>query len=337
VTKEGYSLEQARSFYRELDDDERQLIHQRYERFSALSPEERDDLRLRSRNLERISEASQNQSMPPELATKLKELSPRDRKRFRQSLLSEELREKGRKLLDSMPENSRRELEETTGARERAAFMLRYKQVNIARILQEMIRRAGRRLDVPKEETQRILALTKGDRLRAFLELNVGLTEEELLRIGLPFGITPEQWEKWRKLSAEDFFAEVVQHRERKRWKRRANRRRVQMGGDYPEPDADRLAGLVQLLEAVRKRPRDFVELADLDRGSERRLELGKRKRALCTEAIKTAKLAVPGLIAEIEYMNAGTFFGFVRSIIDDAGGPQLIQEWSGVELREPR
>lgn len=337
LTKEGYSIDQARTYYADLNDEERHQIHERYERFSSLTQEERDDLRLRGRNLARISKESESKPMPLELATELEKLSPRDRRRFQQSLLKEELREKGREFLSNMPEQSRKELKKTKGARERAAFMRRYKHANVMRIIDEMIRRVGKRLDVPVEETQRILSLRKGERLRAFLELNVGLTEEELLRTGLPFGINPEQWEEWRKLSAEDFFAAVVQHRESKRRERRTRQDKRNEDRIYAEPEPARLAALVQLLQAVRKRPRDFVELADLKRGSQLRLELGKRKRALCLEAIESVSLIPHDRLTEVAYLNSGAFFALVRSIIDEAGGSARIEEWSGLELRRKR
>jgi len=215
--------------------------------------------------------------------------------------------------------------------------MRRYKHANVTRIIDEMIRRVGKRLDVPVEEIQRILSLRKGERLRAFLELNVGLTEEELLRTGLPFGITLEQWDEWRMLSAEDFFAAVVRHRETKRRERRAKQASRNESKKYSEPEPAKLAGLVQLLEAVRKRPRDFVELADLQRGSQLRLELGIRKRALCLEAIRLANLLPRDRLTEVQYLGSGAFFGLVRSIIDEAGGSERIVEWAGVELRARR
>ncbi len=329
MIKEGYSIEEARTHYIGLEDDERELIHKRYEHFSSLTQEERDDLRLRGRNLARISEASESEPLPPELASELEKLSPRERRKFRRSLLTEELREKGRKLLRSMPERSQRELKESKGPRERAAFMRRYKNTNVTRIIDEMIRRTAKRLDVSAEETQRIFALPKDERLRAFLELNVGVTEEEMLRNGLPFGITPEQWEVWRELSAEEFFAAVVDHREKKLRKRRKKQKGAEGAEALEKPEAQRLAGLKDLLEAVRKRPRDFVELADLERGRELRLELGKRKRSLCTQAIRKASLVRRDKLTEIEYLSDGAFASLVRTIIDEAGGPDRIDEWS--------
>ena len=329
VIREGYSIEEARTHYIGLEDDERELIHKRYEHFSSLTQEERDDLRLRGRNLARISEASKSEPLPPEVATELEKLSPRERRKFQRSLLTEELREKGRKLLRSMPERSQRQLKESKGPRERAAFMRRYKNTNVTRIVDEMIRRTARRLDVSAEETQRIFALPKDERLRAFLELNVGLTEEEMLRNGLPFGITPEQWEVWRELSAEEFYAAVVDHREKKLRKLRKKKRRLEGDEAVKRPEAERLAGLKNLLEAVRKRPRDFVELADLERGRELRLELGKRKRSLCTKAIRNASLVRRDQLTEIEYLSDGAFASLVRTIIDGAGGPDRIDEWS--------
>ena len=327
--EEALSIEEARLRYMSLDDSERALIHERYEHFSALTPEERDDLRLRGRNLARISKETESQPLPPEVTTKLQELTPRERRQFERSLLREELREKGRRILETMPENSRKELEGADGVRARAAFMRRYKHENINRILNEMISRMGRKLEVPEEEVQRILSMRKGDRLRAFLELKVGLTEEELIRLGLPFGITPEQWEEWRTLSGEEFFAAVVRHREEKQRQRVARRLRNSKDKDFARPTDEKLASLVRLLEAVRKRPRDFVELADFERGRERRLELGKRKRALCEEVLRSGSLLSGANFTELAYMSDSAFFGLVRRVIAEAGGPERIEAWN--------
>lgn len=326
--EEALSIEEARDRYMSLDDSERALIHERYEHFSALTPEEREDLRTRGRNLARISRETESQPLPPEVSTKLNELPPQERRKFQRSILREELREKGRRFLEAMPENSRKELVDADGARARSAFMRRYKHENINRILNEMISRMARKLEVPQEEVQRILALRKGERLRAFLELNVGLTEEEMIRVGLPFGITPEQWEEWRNLSGEEFFAAVVRHREEKQRQRLARRMRKSAGGQFEKPSPEKLTSLIDLLDAVRKRPRDFVELADFERGRERRLELGKRKRALCEEVLRSGALLSGANFTELGYMSDSAFFGMVRRVIAEAGGAERIEAW---------
>ena len=324
---EAFSVEEARDRYYSLDPEERDRIHASYEQFKALSADEQDDLRDRAKNLARLSRQVES-DLPEEVARELAERTPRERRRHLRQFLRAQAKDHGMRLRERMPETSVRELEEKRGVHERAAYLKRYKRENLNRVIGEMVRNAGRKLDVPADRIEEIANReSMADRMRGLLELNVGLTEEEVLAMGLPFQITPQQWSEWQSMPEEEFFHAVLLHRSRLTAKRQQAEGRV-----IERPSDKEVRALNRLVKTVRKRVTDFIELDDLN-PRRARIRLEKRKRSICFRIIRDAELQSAHLISELEVMNDADFYSRVREILMHHGGPQQITAWAA-ELR---
>lgn len=326
-----FTMEEARARYLALDEAERLLIHERYAQFSSLDEVEREDLRRRARNLARITAEVESQPLPPAVEQQVQKLSPRKRREFERDLLAADLKERGLELRSKLPETTARELQQESGPRQRAAYMRRFKHQNMNRVVREMVKRQGKRLGMAAADVERVLALPRGERWQAFLDFHSDKSEEEILSAGLPFGIRTEQWRSWQELSDEQFFAQIVKHREAMSRLNEEN----QGAREFEKPEPKQLTGLVNLLAAARKRMRDFVRVADVSR-EERRDMLRQRKRDLCFRYINNGELMPYGVIEEMRYMSGDDFSTIVRRILMKYGGPDRILEWASEDGIEP-
>jgi hypothetical protein len=134
------------------------------------------------------------------------------------------------------------------------------------RVTRYMIERLGARLGLAPEEIENLKQQPEDQRAARVLELRQRLTRAEARELGLPPGLTQEQWESWLELPPQEFFERLAEHvRERQLAGAdpgigRGGARRTGAAG-LP---LERIRALRRLQEVAQPDPEDLVELADL-------------------------------------------------------------------------
>jgi hypothetical protein len=297
--RQAPSLESLRARWERFTPEQKERARARYERFLAMSEEERDQLKQSARRLRERSERVQNElqaSAPGRLA----ELDPENRRTIVREIVAEQSRELGARIRTRLPGHWIERIEKAR-PEDRARFLREFQIQQRSRVARYAIGELGRRLELPKEEIVRMQALPAEGRANAVLELRQRLSEREVNEHGLPPGITPEQWDTWISLSPEEFF-EVFQ----RYWLSRV---------------AEKRAGATRaLLEAARPRPEDALALADLT-APERAARLAEAKRARCLKVIREYELLVPTEIEALAAKDQRAFFEGVRRLLGPPDG----------------
>ena len=324
---DGAGLEHARQRFASLTSGERATLRERYETFKSLPDAEQDALRRRARNLARLDEEVM-QSLPQDVSEQLASLPPLKQREIRRDMLISEARERGRRVREKLPPEELARLRRAPSASERAGFLQEFKHRNVDRFVSATLERLGPRVGIDEARLAALRALPREERVRELIAWTSELSEEDVVRWGLPFRISREQWAQWRDLSPEAFFTELMRHREaliaereRTRW------RELRQVGTSPRSalDPEYIAGLRELLGAARARQhRDQVEFAHLSQ-PERRIRLSQLKRDRCMAVITDRSLLSLGELEELRYLPEGEFFATVRRLVEP-----LFDEQSG-------
>jgi len=336
-------LQQARERWDELSPKDRQRVRANYRRWKAMSEEQRKELRHRAQRLKREREEVERQ-LPPDVKHDLAQLDSRKQRQVLHDLAEARVKESGRRIRSKMPRDFVKRLEQAPPA-ERPELLRKFKRTQRGRVSHAAVELLGRQLQLPPAEIHELQALPEDQRARAVLELRQRLTERNLPEGGLPHGLTWEQWDEWSDLSPTEFFARIVEFRER-RVDSLAERRSARGPGTVqrgpvgpntgrpgrspearPRPDPARVARrdaplprvLKRLAEAVNPDPRDALELIELSR-PERKEGMARRRRHRCMQLILGEHLLPEKRVRELEQLSNEEFFDLVRQILVHTG-----------------
>ena len=295
-------LDATRRRWERLTPEQRAQLAERYERFRAMAPEAREELRERAVNLEAL-EQRLCRRLTDEERLRLEVLSPARRAEVLGELVRNELETQGERLLWHLPEDLRDRFENAS-EEDRLLHFKRFKGAVRERMSLSALRTLARELELPREELQGLLALPGPARVEAALELGKRLGRREVEQGGLPAGLTLERWHEIEALPPADFYQEVV----------RLSGRPQPFG---PPPDAEPNAR--RLREALRPSREQILEHADLPR-EERLRAIRVDQRPRLTELVRQSGLLTPAQMAELEAMPDGLFYAEIRRVARERG-----------------
>lgn len=289
------TLDAARARWERLSPEEKARLQKNYERYRALSEEERRSLADRARVL-RDERERVGQDLPQKTRERLQQLDPDTRREVMRDMVEGEVRERGARIREKMPDAWIQRLEQAR-PEDRARFLAEFQRRARERVTLAAIDKIGRKLDLPREETERLKTLPSEQRMTELLELKKRVSARDAERFGLPEGITQAQWNEWQALPPAEFFERM------QRWRR--DRETDQHRG--PEGQA-----LRELGQAMRPRPDDWIDLASLSQG-ERHLRISHLRRERVVEVIRARGLIAPEEIAQLERLPEGAFVRTLR------------------------
>lgn len=303
---ESPTLASARARWERFTPEQKARARDRYERFLALSEEEREQLVESARRLRERGDRVQRE-LEEKRDPRLANLGEDSRRALVREIVEDESRALGARIRGELPENLLARLE-SAKPEERARFFRDFRVQQRDRVARYAIGVLGKELALPESEIRRMQALPGPERGTAVLELRKRLSEKDVRISGLPPGITKEEWDAWLELPPEEFFVVLQRYRES----------RIEKHG--------RDQGLRALAEAARPRAEDLLALADLPPG-ERLARVRSERRARCTEALEKGKLVPATELAELEQKSDAEFFRAVRRLLwrsDRAPGADL-------------
>jgi hypothetical protein len=289
------TLESARARWERLSPEDKARLQQNYERYRAMSEEERRTLAERARVL-RDERERVNAELPPQTRERLQKLDPDTRREVMRDMVEGEVRERGARIREKMPDAWIQRLEQAR-PEDRARFLADFQHRARERVTLAAIDKIGRKLDLPREETERIKALPGDQRLAQLLELKKRMSARDAERFGLPDGMSPAQWNEWQALPPAEFFERM------QRW-RRERESEPRRG---PEGQV-----MHELVQAMRPRADDWIDLASLSQG-ERRLRISHLRRERVVEVIRARGLLAPDEIDALERLPDGAFVRALR------------------------
>jgi DNA-binding transcriptional MerR regulator len=200
---------------------------------------------------------------------------------------------------------------------DRARFFAQYQRRMRERVTRYMIERLGARLGFAPEEIESLKQQPEDQRAGRVLELRQRLTQAEARELGLPPGLTQEQWESWLRLPPQEFFERLAEH-VRERQLAGADpgigRGGARGGGAHGLPLA-RIRALRRLQEAAQIEPADLVELAD-EAPDVRRQRVEERTRQRCLAILDEGELASPEELERWRRMDAPAFAGALEELL---------------------
>lgn len=304
--------ESAVQRWRELSPAERERLRQRYEHYRALSDAEKFELGVRAHHLKETCARVQRE-LPRDAHERLGQLSPERQRELVRDLVQGEARDVGARIRGRLPEEWVAKLEKAS-PEERAQFLVDFKRHQRGRMLHFSLQEFGRRLNLPQEEIDRYKALPQDERRAKVFELRKRVAGIDAQDHGLPPGITPAEWDAWQDLPPEQFFLKMTEHSRRQSRGREPGEVAAEGDREFARMLAPEEA-LARLAEAVRVRPDEVIDLAELT-PEERHTRIFETTRARALAIIVAERLLPPERIQEIATASPPIFFAHVRRLL---------------------
>ncbi len=312
--KDTPTLQSARARWERFSPEEKERARANYERFIALSEEEREQLVERARRLHVRVDRVQGELMQ-NAHERLAGMDPEKRRVLVREIVADESREVGARIRGRLPENWLERLEKAR-PQDRARFLRQFQLQQRDRVARYAIGELGQRLGLPPDEIERMQRLPGEERGQAVLDLRKRLSAHDANESGLLPGITREQWDAWLALPPEEFFEVIQRYRQSRMWHAETARERP-----TPDPRDERNEARRALLEAAQPRFEEALALADLA-PVERATRLAEAKRGRCLQAIRKGGLLAAEEIDALEAKGNHEFFEVVRRLLRPPGRP---------------
>lgn len=305
--------EDARERWENLSDEGRLRLKERYERFKAMSPQQRAALERRARRLETVRSGIEK-DLPRASRKKLNELEPSKRRRIMREMSNDEAREAGRRIWQKLPEDLRQRLKDMT-PEERQVALEEFKSKQDEEVL-SLAENLGRQLGVEASTLERLQLVPIEQRKRKFLEFVQRLSTEEISKHGLPPGISERRWEALKKLEPDQFFDAITRLR---RSHPTLAAPAIEEGGTPPGAPGQLDPTRERLRKALMPDPAERIELAALT-PDERATTLAVRRRKRALDVIRKGGLLPLERIEVLKELPDGRFFKVAREVLSDAG-----------------
>lgn len=314
-------LERARARWKDLPEERRREIVERYERWKSLPEEERARLRERFEQVDPLRRNA-HECLPEKARREFSRLGPHEQADVLAGVATQQIRERGRELLERLPPHWRDALEKSS-PEERARLLEEFRECMHGMALKRIDQLAGEGV-LAAAEAERLRQASPEELARGLFEVEARRFRERLDRDGPPAYVTPEQWAEWKGLPTHELWMKLHE----------AKRGCEPRGRDFGDPrrggergergrDDTPLSPLARRLrDALRADPEWFVEFAG--KSFEERAELfGSRLR----ERVLTALDAEPsGLDAatldSLRKLEGREFFEALGRAVPDLGRP---------------
>lgn len=310
-------LERARERWRDLPEERRRELVERYEHWKQLPEQERARLRERFQHVDPLRRSA-HECLPEKARRDFAKLAPEQQAEVLAGVASQQIRERGRDMLERLPRDWRERYERAT-PQERAELVEQFK-VKMTALARERVEQLGRDGLLARAEVERLRAASPEELARVLIDLEARRFRERVDREGLPSYVSAEQWKQWKELPHGDL------------WRRFHEARRDceprERGEGRPEDRSDGRRGAPQpenvrrLSEALRPDPAWFVELAGAT--PEHKLEqLGERLRERALDQLA----AEPGLVdaerlTELRALHGREFFEALHRAVPELEPP---------------
>lgn len=194
----------ARDRWERMSAAERETFVERFEKFRALPPEQREKLLERARRLEGL-QGELVRNLPPEVRAKLERMSPAERANALHEFMERRLEGRGRHVRGFLPRELRERIEQAPPeAREPLVrdFCDRARRDHGRRMLEAL----AKRLALPDDELARVDALPEPQRFEAIMELRRKVIVLDVGEEGPPAWLEPAEWAELQKLPTREFF-----------------------------------------------------------------------------------------------------------------------------------
>lgn len=242
--RSGPDFQALRERWQQKSASERQELRRRFAELERLSPQDREELVRRARDL-RGSLQALDHDPPAWVRSRLEGAAPRERQHELRRCLEEHHRRRGSGLRERMPPEVLERLEGARTDEERAAVLRAFFQEARQQMVPHFIDRAGRRLGLTAEEVKGLQAQAAAGGEDVLAHLKRRLIEHR----GRPEGIDEADWEAWQALPDEEFVRRVElsgalwPHRFRggpgRRGSKPGHDREGRRGGDWDGRDPD--------------------------------------------------------------------------------------------------
>ena len=185
----------AEQRWKNKSEDERRVLLERYEQLRRLSPEDREALHQRAREL-----ADQRRDLESELdpgtRRNLDDLPPHERARILREHQVAERRRAGEELRESLDQGPREMVEDLVDHRGGPPRPFHEKRDELRGVLSDkVVKRFGELGQLSPEEQQRLLKLPEPERIHETLVIKRNRILEGVTKTGLPEGVTDQQWQ----------------------------------------------------------------------------------------------------------------------------------------------
>lgn len=194
----------ARDRWERMSAAERETFVERFEKFRALPPEQREKLVERAKRLEGLR-GELVRELPPEVRAKLERLSPAEHADALREFVERRLEGRGRHVRGFLPRELREQIEKAPPeAREPMVreFCDRARRDHGRHMLESL----AQRLALPDDELARIEALSEPQRFDAIMELRRKVIVLDVRDEGPPSWLDAAEWAELEKLPTREFF-----------------------------------------------------------------------------------------------------------------------------------
>lgn len=313
-----------RERWEKLSHEERERMRERFDALQRMSPEERRGVVERFERMRELEHGARER-LSSERERELSTLDDHGRREALRGMLEREFSERGRAMRELLPPQLREKLERAS-PQEREQMLDQFRgQVRRDR-LEHVLRDLGRRLDLQRNEIERVRALPETERERELLGLERRAIEHELETRGLPPWLERAEWDAWRALDTPQFI---------ERWHARTREvgfKRFDKGA-VPQADPRQRPGglhprrleperLREAFERLHPDPRWFAELSRLDLKT-RRETIDARMRERALEFFERAPdLIEPQALERLKQLQGREFFDQLRDRLHELAPP---------------
>lgn len=307
-------LDDARRRWNELPDERRRELAERYENWRRMSDEDRARLRERWRSVENMRHHAR-EALPEKARGELSRLPWHEQRDALAGLVSEQIGERGRSMLERLPPEWRERLERATPEQKRELFE-RFKGDMRSKALRKLDEIATR-LDLSTEEVERLRKVDSCELGRRLMELEGRAFRAGVERRGLPAFVSAEQWSQWKDLPPDQMWRRF--HDAERDCRPRGDSERDGRGERDP-----RFERAHRLREVLRPEPSWFIELAGLPPETKAE-QLSARMRGRLLDHLRAQPEGLNAQqIAELERHEGRAFFEALQKVM-----PELQPPWS--------
>ncbi len=308
-------LEGVRQRWEALTPAERERMQERWKRFQALPEDERREMAERAQRVKSLRERVERQ-VPAPVMERVRQLPASKREELLREMVDNETARIGAHMRSLLPAEVVQRLEQAR-PEDRARYFTKFQRQQRERVTRYMLERLGARLALPKDAVDALKAQPEEQRAAKVLELRQQLTREEARTLGIPPGLTEQQWNEWLGLPPEEFFGRLAEHvRQRQLAGLEAG---IARGGARavlaPRLALERIRALRKLQEVQRVDPAELVELAELA-PAERRERVEARVRERCLRWLGESSLVSSEELARWSTLAPAELSGKLKELV---------------------
>lgn len=314
-------LERARARWKDLPEERRREIVERYERWKSLPEDERARLRERFEQVDPMRRNA-HACLPEKARREFSRLGPQAQADVLAGVATQQIRERGRELLDRLPPHWRDALEKST-PEERTRLLEEFRERMHGMALKRIDQLAGEGA-LAAADAERLRQASPEELARGLFEIESRRFRERLEREGPPSYVTPEQWAEWKNLPPHEQWMKL--HEAKRGCEPRGHEfgdpRRGGERGERGRDDKPQSPLARRLRDAMRADPEWFVELAG--KSFEERAELfGSRLRERVLTALDSEPSGLDAATLEgLRKLEGREFFEALGRAVPDLGRP---------------